>query len=103
MGYEVRGHIVAVVVEPFDFDDPFDATPGAAALHENDEVYGICDQPAGNSDDAFLDQLFQAGESRACGVGVDRSDAARMTGVPRFGYQSFRPLTLTDDDPVGAT
>ena len=51
----------------------------------------------------FLHQLLESDEARMRVVGMDRRDATRMTGVPRFEHRErLGTAHLADDDAIGA-
>jgi hypothetical protein len=94
-------HVVAVRSEPFDAGKLGEASIGSAAGQYGDELNGLGDERARDSDDGFLNQLLHPAERAQCRARMDGADATRMPGAPGFQQiQCFRTAHLPDRDAI---
>ena len=79
-----------------------EAALGASSGQHGDQVDGLGDQRARDGDHRFLDQLLEPSQRTDGGPGMDRADAARMTGAPGLQQvQRFGAAHLADGDAIG--
>ena len=82
--------VIAVRSETFDAGEFREPSRGTASGENRHHADGFGDQRLGDSDDGFLDELFEAAQRAERSAGVDRADAAGMAGAP--GLQEIERL-----------